>query len=91
MTSARRHGTSDRRGSPSLHPDTVPKADIAELLERLRGHKEVREATIFGQAIHALVDESWSADDLNAPNVKVHPSTPTLEDVFVTLTRAQSR
>jgi ABC-2 type transport system ATP-binding protein len=63
--------------------------DIAELLERLRGHKEVQEATIFGQAIHALVDEGWSAAGLNAPGVQVHPSTPTLEDVFVTLARAQ--
>jgi ABC-2 type transport system ATP-binding protein len=63
--------------------------DIAELLEKLRGHKEVREATIFGQAIHAMVDDGWSAEDLNVPGIQVHPSTPTLEDVFVTLTRAQ--
>src|SRR5207253_2280026 len=56
--------------------------DIAELLERLRGHKEVREATIFGQAIHALVEEGWSAEDLKAAGVQVQPSTPTLEDVF---------
>jgi ABC-2 type transport system ATP-binding protein len=63
--------------------------DMAPLLERLRKHPAVRSATIFGQAIYALVDEDYTAADLRGDGVQVHPAEPSLEDVFVTLTRAQ--
>jgi ABC-2 type transport system ATP-binding protein len=61
--------------------------DTAGLLARLRTRPGVREATIFGQAIHALVD---SACDLSGLGAEVRPAEPNLEDVFVTLSRAQA-
>ena len=50
----------------------------------------MREATIFGEAVHALVDESWSPVGLGLDGVQVRAAEPTLEDVFVTLSRAQT-
>jgi hypothetical protein len=55
----------------------------------------VRDATIFADSLHALVDrggETRVADDLRqggfeSPDVYTIP--PTLEDVFVTLTRSR--
>jgi ABC-2 type transport system ATP-binding protein len=64
--------------------------DVAGLLERLRQRPGVREATIFGQAIYALVDEGLSGRDLGLDGVQVHTAEPTLEDVFVAISRAQS-
>jgi ABC-2 type transport system ATP-binding protein len=62
----------------------------AALLERLHDVPGVHQATIFGQAIHALVDDGHAPADfgLNAADVRL--TDPTLEDVFVTLTRAQA-
>ncbi len=62
---------------------------IARLLSRLRGQRGVREATIFGQAIHALVDADYVPAGLEAEGAAVHPTEPSLEDVFVALSRAQ--
>jgi ABC-type multidrug transport system ATPase subunit len=63
--------------------------DTAGLLARLRRLPVVREATIFGQAIHALVDAEVPLDDLALDGAAIHPAEPNLEDVFVTLSRAQ--
>jgi ABC-2 type transport system ATP-binding protein len=63
--------------------------DIPGLFGRLRGRPGVREATIFGQAIHALVDAGYTALDLGLDGVEVHAAEPSLEDVFVALSRAQ--
>ncbi len=56
----------------------------------------VRDATIFGQTIHLLVDhdlpESRLGRDLAAAGIEdalVTPARPSLEDVFVTLTRSR--
>lgn len=65
-------------------------SDVAELLERLRHRAGVRQATIFGQAIHALVDADRSLGELGLEEANVRPTEPSLEDVFVTLTRAQA-
>jgi ABC-2 type transport system ATP-binding protein len=65
--------------------------DSAELLSRLRSRPGVHEATIFGQAVHALVDVDWSLDGLGLAGVKVRPAEANLEDVFVTLSRAQMK
>ena len=68
----------------------VLTSDTAGLLERLRFRPGVREATIFGQAIHALVDADRSVRDLGLEGVEVREGEPSLEDVFVTLSRAQA-
>jgi ABC-2 type transport system ATP-binding protein len=64
--------------------------DMAGLLERLRRQPGVRHATIFGQAVYALVDADASLKDLGLEGADVHPAEATLEDVFVGLSRAQS-
>ncbi len=64
--------------------------NIAGHLEQLRRQPGVRQATIFGQAIYALVDENCSLADLGLDGMEVHPAEPTLEDVFVALSRAQT-
>jgi drug efflux transport system ATP-binding protein len=75
---------------PGTHWIEIVGKDITALLERLRGRPEVREATIFGQAIHALVDADCSASDLGLNEDQVRPTEASLEDVFVTLARAQA-
>jgi ABC-2 type transport system ATP-binding protein len=59
-------------------------------LARLRSRPGVREATIFGQAVHALVDAERSPADLGLDGATVLPAEANLEDVFVTLARAQT-
>jgi ABC-2 type transport system ATP-binding protein len=61
--------------------------DTAELLGRLRRRPTVREATIFGQSIHALVEEGDELADVAGPDVVIHPTAANLEDVFVTIAR----
>jgi ABC-2 type transport system ATP-binding protein len=68
----------------------VSSNDSAGLLERVRHLAGVYQATIFGQAIHALVDAERPPADFEMAGVDVRPTQPTLEDVFVSLTRAQS-
>jgi ABC-2 type transport system ATP-binding protein len=65
-------------------------SDTAGQLAQLRNRPGVREATIFGQAIHALVEASASLEELGLEHANVHPADANLEDVFVTLTRAQA-
>jgi drug efflux transport system ATP-binding protein len=54
--------------------------------------------TIFGQAVHAVLDSKVYDDELlqrlqgaGFPNAAVRPMTPSLEDVFVTLTQQAAR
>lgn len=63
--------------------------NVTELLAWLHGQPGVREATIFGEAVHALVDEDFSPDELTREGVAVRDTAASLEDVFVTLSRAQ--
>jgi drug efflux transport system ATP-binding protein len=64
--------------------------NTAALLEKLRQNPHVQQATIFGQSIHALVDKDRSLADLGLAHAKVVDAEPSLEDVFVTISRAQS-
>jgi ABC-2 type transport system ATP-binding protein len=67
----------------------IVSPDNASLLGRLRKFPGVHQATIFGQAINVLVDENLTSSDLGLTGVEVHPGVATLEDVFVTLSRAE--
>jgi ABC-2 type transport system ATP-binding protein len=69
----------------------ITGANVAAVLERLRRLPQVREATIFGQSIHALVDADRSLEDLGLNGLDVHPTEPSLEDVFVAMSRARSK
>jgi ribosome-dependent ATPase len=61
-------------------------------LRQLRAADGVRDATLFGEAVHLLadaeLDESALLDHIDAPReqLELRPIAPTLEDVFVTLT-----
>ena len=66
-----------------------------ESLQRLRRTDGIRDATLFGQMIHVLADESVTAEklielsDASASEASVRPIAPSLEDVFVTLSGQQ--
>jgi ribosome-dependent ATPase len=66
----------------------------AERLAELRQLPGVEDATLFGETIHAMVDDRVSPTairdhlHLSASQLEIREVPPTLEDVFVTLTRA---
>lgn len=65
----------------------IQTANASATLEPLRRMPGVREATIFGQHIHALVETDRVADlRQNLPDARIEAIVPSLEDVFVTLT-----
>lgn len=77
---------------PDANPQGTERLQIrtenaSAILDSVRGLAGVREATIFGQSIHALVETS-QLDALRAqlPHATIEPITPSLEDIFVTLT-----
>jgi ABC transporter DrrB family efflux protein len=63
-------------------------------LAELRRLDEVVDATLFGQSIHLLAKETLTEAELlrrlelSPETAMIRPITPSLEDVFVTLTRA---
>ena len=72
----------------------VTSDDATQLLPLLRRHHDVVDATIFGEAIHALVRRSTApaaliefARQQGGVNVACRAVPPSLEDVFVALTR----
>jgi ABC-2 type transport system ATP-binding protein len=69
----------------------ITGGDIAALLDRLRDHPGVKQATIFGQAIHALVDQEITPVMLGLGAAQAKPAEASLEDVFVMLSRAQQQ
>jgi ABC-2 type transport system ATP-binding protein len=89
------YGTPDElKAQPSVHPAGTARIEItgpktSEVLQELRRKPGVREATIFGQAIHALVDAPYDAEKLGLSSYDVRETEPSLEDVFVTLARQQ--
>jgi ABC-2 type transport system ATP-binding protein len=65
----------------------IETADASTILGPLREMKGVREATIFGRSIHALVETGEiGALQQRFPGAKIQTIVPSLEDVFVTLT-----
>lgn len=71
-------------------------ADSPGALRALRGAPGVRDATLFGDTVHLLVDGDWTEAALRArlgdaaEAATLRPTTPTLEDVFVTLSRSEA-
>ncbi len=77
---------------PGVTPPGTKRLQIltsegAELLESLRTRPGVREATIYGQAVHALVDDNMNISELEWDGATVRPAEASLEDVFVALAR----
>ena len=92
-------GTPDSlRQLPDVQPPGTQRIEVitSQVTRALRLARQIpgiRSATIFGQSIHALVDENFDPDDLRAQLSKngievtaIHPLAPSLEDVFVELT-----
>ncbi len=87
---------------PSVTPTDCLRFDLkiphpAEHLQSLRAWPDVRDATLFGERVHLLVDKSLTPDlilqRLSQPagELSLQPSDPSLEDVFVTMTRAADK
>jgi ABC-2 type transport system ATP-binding protein len=76
---------------PGLRRVEIMAPDIAEFLAKLRHRKSVQEATIFGQSIHALVEDGDSLEDLAGSEVVIHPAMANLEDVFVAIARRRTQ
>jgi ABC-2 type transport system ATP-binding protein len=77
---------------PGITPPGSRRLEISgpntsAVLEALRHKPGVHEATIFGQAIHALVDAGRTPAELGLDGLGVRETEPSLEDVFVTLSR----
>src|SRR5712691_4892142 len=84
-------------------PDVTPQGtmrveittpEVTRALKIARQIPGIRGATIFGQSIHALIDDHFNLDDLREQLQKqgitvaeIRPLAPSLEDVFVELTR----
>ena len=72
----------------------VECSPLAEAVEALEKHAGVREVTIFGSALHAIVPRAEAAKSELPPYLEQHGVTvhkieqirPSLEDVFVSLT-----
>lgn len=69
--------------------------DAVESLARLKSSGLVRDATMFGEAIHLLVNDDCSDDAIrktisDADDAELRPVNPSLEDVFVTLSRTEA-
>jgi len=62
--------------------------DPAGALSRLRGRPGIRDATLFGETVHVLADDTLAPGDIGTGDVREIP--PSLEDVFVTLARGVS-
>ncbi|HKO17487.1 MAG TPA: ABC transporter ATP-binding protein [Acidobacteriaceae bacterium] len=77
---------------PDANPAGTSRVQIeapnpSELLDAVRKVEGVREATIFGHEIHALVQTDQMQNlAQHFPDTKVEPIQPSLEDIFVTLT-----
>ena len=77
---------------PDANPPGTSRVQIAianpsAMLDTVRRIEGVREATIFGHAIHALAEtDRLSALGDKIPGARVDVIEPSLEDVFVTLT-----
>ena len=86
------------RELPEVQPQGTQRIEITtpEVTRALRLARQIpgiRSATIFGQSIHALVDDHFDLNDLREQLGKngitageIRPLAPSLEDVFVELT-----
>jgi ABC-2 type transport system ATP-binding protein len=71
----------------------ITTPEVTRALRLARKIPGIRSATIFGESIHALVEDHFSLSDLRAQLLKnditvtdIRPLSPSLEDVFVELT-----
>ncbi|MDX2032129.1 MAG: ABC transporter ATP-binding protein [Blastocatellia bacterium] len=85
---------------PEVSPPGTRRIEIdarqtSNALAMIKRRPYVRSATIFGQSIHLLMDQAITNEQVRSdlagegfPDAEVRPITPSLEDVFVTLTNS---
>ena len=82
---------------PQVNPDGTNRFELkvpspTSDLARVRKIEGVRDATLFGEKLHLLTDDSLQPEqlrhqlDLGSNQFEISPADPSLEDVFVTLT-----
>ena len=83
---------------PGTYRVEISAPHVTTSLRVARTISGVRSATIFGQSIHALIDDTFDLDDLREQLSKsgiavaeIRPLAPSLEDVFVELTYRNQR
>src|SRR3984893_18097271 len=88
----------DLKQMPEVSPPGTRRLDVTcdHVTVALRAMREVRgvlNATVFGQSMHLLVDESMQRDEIETKlrgvgiaSPEIHEIGPSLEDVFVSLT-----
>lgn len=94
---------SDLKSLPDVTPENCRRIEIrtqaiTRLLRQFRGHGGVRSATIFGEAVHLLVDNSFDDESIRQyaagsgfTGIQIRDISPSLEDVFISLTLAEER
>jgi len=92
----------DLKHLPEVNPPNTRRLDVnceqvTRGLQALRHQPGVLTATVFGQSMHLLVEETVSEETIRAvlkgagiAEAEVHPIAPSLEDVFVALTDRQA-
>ena len=82
---------------PSTRRWDVTCEHVTTGMQALRHQPGVLSATVFGQSMHLLVEESFSEavirgklEQAGIKHIEIHPIGPSLEDVFVALTGANS-
>jgi ABC-type multidrug transport system ATPase subunit len=87
----------DLKQMPDVNPPGTRRLDVTcdhvtTALGAMHQTPGVRSATVFGQSMHLLVDETLASSDIKArlrqvgiTHTDIHPIGPSLEDVFVTL------
>lgn len=89
------------KSAPEVTPQGTTRYEVTcskptPTLARARKHTAVRDATMFGDVLHVLVDSSTTPESLirdiapDDPIAACRPIAPSLEDVFVTLSRAHA-
>jgi ABC-type multidrug transport system ATPase subunit len=88
----------DLKTLPSVNPPGTKRLDVTcdrvtTGLQAVRKLPGVKSATVFGQSMHLLVEQSLREQNIREalecagiPNADIHPIGPSLEDVFVALT-----
>ena len=89
------------KASPQVTPAGTHRLELrcarpAAALARAHAMDGIRDATLFGDTLHVLADQSVPLEKLvrelapDDPSASVRPIAPTLEDVFVIMSRAEA-
>jgi ABC-2 type transport system ATP-binding protein len=90
----------DLKETPEVSPPGTRRIEVdtrrtSAALAAMKRKAYVRNATIFGQSIHLLMDEAIANEQVKSdlaregfPDAEIRPIQPSLEDVFVTLTNS---